>query len=532
MACGSAAGGPGGGEVLGVLMVHDDGRLAPVVRERVVKGVLSTLRKRFPAEILVTEGTRAPGADSQATPVVVNVAADADPALIRSTAAQSRGVLFIASRSPGGGLRSLLGEGASTVPLWVLLATEGDVDPRDVRKRAQASGCWVLNPVRPSSRTLRSIASAVVDSCTGGLRVVAEVTARAGAEASLEWVWELLADPDVEEYTIVGGDRLMVERAGGKIERRDSPAASDEDLIERMRHLADFGEVGRSVPFDRLRPVLDLQLMGRWRAHGEAWSTNPPFLTLRSNMAGEVRLGDLGIADEDLMSLLREAIAGESRCNVVIGATMAAGKTTMCQALLAEVPESERIDTVEDTPELRLRSHGIHPFTFERLTQAANAEGMGERTMADHIHAAKRANTAKLVIGEVRGPGTMAMLDAMSSGLTGCLVTLHSPPDQGVIAKLISYAMSEGGHAAFIHREIALAVHLLVWMERATDRRRIGSVSQVTGLDEESGTVQTRVLWHRDLGDDLARPVAQPVGLVRETYLAAGLHHLLEDQAA
>ncbi|MYE08049.1 MAG: hypothetical protein F4Y05_00420, partial [Acidimicrobiaceae bacterium] len=156
-------------------------------------------------------------------------------------------------------------------------------------------------------------------------------------------------------------------------------------------------------------------------------------------------------------------------------------------------------------------------------TRDANNDGVGKHSMADHVRDAKRANSSKLVVGEVRGEGTMALLDAMSSGLDGCLVTLHSPPGAGVLEKLTAYATSEGADESLARRSIAIAVHLLVWMGRNhAGERVIADVTQITGTDVD-GTIQTRCLWRLQPGQRWATPEASPVGRMAAVYRSAGV---------
>ena len=144
--------------------------------------------------------------------------------------------------------------------------------------------------------------------------------------------------------------------------------------------------------------------------------------------------------------------------------------------------------------------------------------------MSMHVRDAKRANSSKLVVGEVRGEGTMALLDAMSSGLEGCLVTLHSPPGDGVLEKLTAYATSEGADEHLARRSIAIAIHLLVWMGRhpETGQRVIADVTQITGTGLD-GSIGTRCLWRLQESGRWAVPVGAAVGRVAEVYAAAGV---------
>ena len=117
----------------------------------------------------------------------------------------------------------------------------------------------------------------------------------------------------------------------------------------------------------------------------------------------------------------------------------------------------------------------------------------------------------------------MALLDAMSSGLDGCLVTLHSPPGEGVLEKLTAYATSEGADEGLARRSIAIAVHLLVWMGRNhAGERVIADVTQVTGMTTD-GTIKTRGLWRLRAGERWAVPVAAPEGRMAAVYRAAGV---------
>ena len=311
--------------------------------------------------------------------------------------------------------------------------------------------------------------------------------------------------------------------ADGTREKRLSPFGTEEELIDAIKFLAAYGG-DNPQRFDQLDPRLDIQISGRWRLHAEAYVTSPPNMVLRFNR-GRTGLEELSVADQRLKALLQESVSGRVRANLVIASTMGGGKTTLCQALLADVPELERVDTIEDTPELRLAAHGIHPNTYERLTRDANNDGFGKHSMADHIRDAKRANTSKLVVGEVRGEGTLALLDAMSSGLDGCLVTVHSRPGTAVIEKLVAYAVVEGADAEYARRQIASAVHLLVWLGRNTHGERVvGDVTELVGINESTSLIETRPRWSCRPGDRWATPVGgPPEGRLGELYEAAGV---------
>ena len=435
------------------------------------------------------------------------------------------------SRS-GDGAQAWHAAAAAAVPrvaLWLPGASGGRGDPTGELSAALGADRVVRIKrmgTRGAHRQMRRLGRALSASACVPQRLDRSdgaVRRRNAARAATDALEDLLDEPDVEEFQIRGGESMLVQYAGGRVERRPSPFAADADLIEAVRFMAGYSG-DRPQRFDELDPRLDVRVGDRWRLHAEAFVTSPPNVVLRSNMAGRIRLDDLGVASPELGSVLIEAITGRVRANVVVAAAMGGGKTTLCQALLAAVPDHERIDTIEDTPELRLHEYGIHPNTYERLTRDPNQDGHGRHSMADHIRDAKRANAAKLVVGEIRGEGCEALLDAMSSGLDGCLVTLHSQPGKGVLEKLVAYACSEGAEPDYARRQIAAAVDLCVWMGRNdAGERVVADVTQLTGIDELSGVISTTCLWALRPGDRWATPRGRPVGRMTQIYGAAGV---------
>ncbi len=512
-----------------MLMISTDRRFDPHTTDWVVRTVINGLRASV-ADLVVGESLadRAVAAAPHRASVV-RVDASSDDGVLRSTAAAAAGVLWVTGGS-GCDVRDHLhlnSGPAAAVPLALVVLSDHAVDAAEVRMLAGAQVVRAVPPAptRRSERTLRRLGRSLSSVAAAPLRMDSTDRAlrRESASATAaRRLREMLDENDVEEFQIRGGESMVVEFSNGERQSRPSPFLSDDELIGACRFLAAYsGE--RPQRFDELDPRLDTRIGDRWRLHAEAFVCSPPTLVLRSNLGGQRSLAELGLCSDQLADVLVEAIAGDVRANVVVTAAMGGGKTTLCQALLARVPPEERIDTIEDTPELRLREYGIHPNAYERLTRDANNDGVGKHSMADHVRDAKRANSSKLVVGEVRGEGTMALLDAMSSGLDGCIVTLHSPPGDAVLEKLTAYATSEGADERLARRSIAIAVHLLVWMGRNhCGDRVIADVTQITGTGAD-GTIQTRCLWRLRPGERWATPVHQPVGRMADAYRSAAV---------
>lgn len=511
-----------------MLLTVRDRWLDVKVVEQLLESVLEGIASTAPSVVLAASPTEVDKASAAGHPTVLALGDDEPEVRLESAVASAAAVLWITT-ADSADVRSLLRLDSGSrrrTPIVSVVVSDEQPDLEHFR-RQRAITYWVSPDLtRRDCRRLLRLGRRLAWTAVAPRRLDPldrETHLWSASQAAQTRLADLLDEAGVEEFQIRGGECMVVHRADGQRERRNSPFASNEELIETARHLASFSG-GHPQRFDVLDSRLDIRLGDRWRLHAEAFMCHPPTMVLRSNMAGKATLADLEIAAPLLQKILVGAVSGPVRANIVIAAAMGGGKTTLCQALLATVDGSERIDTIEDTPELRLAQYGIHPNSFERLTRDANNDGVGKLSMSDHIRDAKRANSSKLVIGETRGEGTLALLDAMSSGLNGCLVTLHSQPGPGVLAKLLSYACSEGADPRFARQQIAIAVHLLVWMGRnELGERVISDVSQIVSYNDHNDTIETRCLWALNSGQRWAVPVARPHGQVERLYQSAGI---------
>ena len=513
-----------------MLLIACDSRLEASAAQWIPGAILEGVRVRAPSLVVAPTLAHASMASAADKPsVVLAHRVEAGDESLRTAAVSAAAVVWVTAADCES-VRNRFGldsGGGWKVPVALVVVSDRELDTAGIRARAGVQVVRRISglPTKAGQRRLRRLGRSLDSAAAAPQRVESadhSVRRESAATAAARSLESLLEEPGVEEFQIRGGQSMLVEHTDGSRELRDSPFASDDDLIAAVRFLAGYSG-DRPQRFDELDPRLDTRVGQRWRLHAEAFVCSPPMLVLRSNLAGEVELAELGLCDDDLAAVLTEAVAGRVRANVVVAAAMGGGKTTLCQALLKRVPPMERIDTIEDTPELRLVQYGIHPNAFERLTRDANNDGVGKHSMADHVRDAKRANSSKLVVGEIRGEGTMALLDAMSSGLDGCLVTLHSPPGEGVLEKLTAYACSEGADVGHARRSISIAVHLLVWMGRnSAGERVIADVTQIVGLNG-AGTIATLPLWQLRPDQRWAQRVESPVGRVADLYCAAGV---------
>jgi len=183
---------------------------------------------------------------------------------------------------------------------------------------------------------------------------------------------------------------------------------------------------------------------------------------------------------EQMAEFLRACVV--SRLNIVVSGGTGSGKTTLLNVLSSFIPGNERIITIEDAAELRLRQR--HVISLEK--RPANIEGTGEVPIRQLVVNSLRMRPDRIVVGEVRGPEALDMLQAMNTGHDGSMTTLHSNGPRDTLARLETMVMMAGvelPHRA-IREQIASAVDLIVHQERLFDgSRKVTHVSEVQGME-------------------------------------------------
>ena len=312
--------------------------------------------------------------------------------------------------------------------------------------------------------------------------VVAEVMAEATGLGVLE---PLMADPAVSEVMVNGPDRVWVEREG-RLERVDLQidAAGIEHLIEKI-------VAPRGLRIDRSSPLVDARLPDGSRVNAviPPLAVDGPCLTVRRFAAVAVPLADF--CPPDLAAFLAGAV--EARQNIVVSGGTGAGKTTLLNALAACIGPDDRVVTVEDAAELRLARE--HVVRLE--ARPPNAEGVGEVRVRDLVRNALRMRPDRIVVGEVRGPEALDMLQAMNTGHEGSLSTCHANGPVDALRRLETMVLM--GDVALpldaVRDQIAGALDLVVQVERGADgRRAVTAVAEVVPDRERGAPVAVRAL--------------------------------------
>jgi pilus assembly protein CpaF len=165
------------------------------------------------------------------------------------------------------------------------------------------------------------------------------------------------------------------------------------------------------------------------------------------------------------------------------------GKTTLLNALSSFIPNDERIITVEDAAELHLQQR--HVVSLE--SRPANIEGQGEVRIRDLVRNALRMRPDRIVIGEVRGPETVDMLQAMNTGHEGSLTTIHANTPRDALSRLETLVLTAGVDLPLraIREQISSAFDLVVQLSRLVDgSRRVTHITEVLRMESDVVTLQ------------------------------------------
>jgi pilus assembly protein CpaF len=296
-----------------------------------------------------------------------------------------------------------------------------------------------------------------------------------------------LRDDSVTEVMVNGGERIYIER-GGKIELTDSTFVDDAHLLRIIDKIV--SQVGRRV--DEASPMVDARLPDGSRVNAiiPPLALRGPTLTIRKFSRDPYTMDDL-INFDTLTAKSAHFLAAcvQGKLNVLVSGGTGTGKTTTLNALSAYIPGDERIITIEDAAELQLQQD--HVITLE--ARPPNIEGQGEVKIRELVRNALRMRPDRIIVGEVRGPETLDMLQAMNTGHEGSLTTIHANSPRDALARLETLVLTAGVELPLraIREQVASAFDLLVQITRLVDgSRRISHVTEVLRMESDVITLQ------------------------------------------
>lgn len=295
---------------------------------------------------------------------------------------------------------------------------------------------------------------------------------------------ELLEDKSITEIMVNGINEIYIE-IDGKVMRDESVSfINEEHIIRTIQRM--IQPLGRTI--DTSNPMVDARLKdgSRLNAVIPPLSLNGPILTIRkfkdelANIDDFLRSGAL----TPYMARFLEACV-QAKLNIIISGGTGSGKTTLLNVLSSFINHDERIITIEDAAELKLKQR--HVISLE--TRLVNYEGQGEVTIRDLVINSLRMRPDRIIVGEVRGKEAFDMLQAMNTGHSGSLTTMHANSPVDALNRLETMILMAGMEIPIkaLREYIENAIDIVVHIERLNDgRRKITSICEIVGFDDDT----------------------------------------------
>lgn len=310
----------------------------------------------------------------------------------------------------------------------------------------------------------------------------------------LEPIAAFLEDPSVSEVLVNGFDEIFVERAG-RLERTDARFTDALALEAAVRNVAQFAGK-RLVPET---PSLEARLPDGSRVHVVQAPASRRGLCMAIRKFSRQQLDLAALVERG--SLSEEAAEFLGLCvalakNVVVSGGTGSGKTTLLNCLSAMIPSGQRIIVLEDSSELQLQQEHVLPFE----AQPPDRHGRGGMTIRELLRASLRMRPDRIIVGECRGHEALDMIQAMTSGHSGSLSTLHANTPLDALGRLETMALMADVQLPLhaLRAQVASAIDVVVQISRMADgTRRVTFVSEVGELGDD-GRHRLTDLFHVD----------------------------------
>jgi len=303
----------------------------------------------------------------------------------------------------------------------------------------------------------------------------------ASMESFFEPIWGYIQDGAVSEIMINGPQEIFYEQKGRLV--RSDIFFSEEGLRAAIMNVAQF--MGRRVSEEN--PYLDARLPDGSRVAivMPPCSRKGPCIAIRKFAKERMTLQDLvrfGALSDEVVQFLD--ICVKLRKNAIVSGGTSSGKTTLLNIISSLIPNDQRILVIEDSAELQLQQEHVLPLE----SKPADKHGKGEVTLRELVRASLRLRPDRIVVGEVRGGEALDLLQAMNTGHSGSLATIHASSPAQTLARLETLTLFSGLDLPIvaINEQVASAVEIIIQASRLQDgSRRVTHVSQVLPLSTE-----------------------------------------------
>jgi pilus assembly protein CpaF len=299
----------------------------------------------------------------------------------------------------------------------------------------------------------------------------------------------LILDPAISEVMVNGSGRIFVER-DGRLDAVTGVTVREQHLQVAVRNLA--RALGEDISEER--PLLDSRLPdgSRVAAALPPVSLGGTTLTIRKFQSRHFTAAELvriGTLTADQLQLVRHAIG--ARDNILISGGTGTGKTTLLNALVAFLPAEDRLALIEDTAELQLDAPNLVRFEARR-----EQPGLPAITIRDLLRATLRHRPDRILVGEVRGGEAFDLLQALNTGHSGTLSTIHANAAEQALRRFTWCVLQSGVDLPYpaIRHGLAECLQVLVHLERRRGHRMVTELVRVRRYQHESDTYELESL--------------------------------------
>ncbi len=305
-------------------------------------------------------------------------------------------------------------------------------------------------------------------------------------------------DDSVTEIMINGTEHIFIER-GGRLQKLDQGFDSPEKLQDVIQQIV----AGCNRAVNEASPIVDARLADGSRVNVvmNPVALNGPIVTIRRFPARPVTMDWLvrnhSLSEQAALFLENLVKAGY---NIFISGGTGSGKTTFLNALSQFIPAEERVITIEDSAELQLQ--GL-PNLVRLETRNGNVEGCREIGIRELIRSSLRMRPDRIIVGEVRGPEAVDMLQCLNTGHDGSMSTGHANSGRDMLARLESMVlMGLELPLAAIRQQIASGIDIMIHLGRLRDRsRRVLEITEILGF--ENNEIKLNTLFEfEEAGED------------------------------
>ena len=296
-------------------------------------------------------------------------------------------------------------------------------------------------------------------------------------------ITELLEDSNITEIMVNDTNKVYIEVDGKVIEDTSVSFINQEHIIRTIDRM--IQPLGRTI--DASNPMVDCRLKdgSRLNAIIPPLSINGPVLTIRKFKNAVNDVEDLlrsGMMTAEMARFLEACI--NNKLNFIICGGTGAGKTTLLNVLSSFIGHNERIITIEDACELKLNQ----PHVISLETKISNYDNKKEITIRDLVINSLRMRPDRIIVGECRGKEAFDMLQAMNTGHSGSLTTMHANSPKDALNRLETLVLMAGMEIPIkaIREYINNAIDIVINVERKQDgKRRISSIVEVIGIEND-----------------------------------------------